>query len=195
MNYYNACIILNLPNVFTDKELKQNYYMKALQYHPDKNMNLDITKKFQEVLDAYNYLNKCCIEKNDMFANENFDDNTNKNEKSLQSYNSSKQYNIIESYKVICDSIIDKIINIKELKYINLRETLYDICIFDLNILNCIWYILKVLTNKKFLNGNKLNRILIETYNFLKLYNNNYRPIYHLERYILYISASIYELL
>ena len=76
-----------------------------------------------------------------------------------------------------------------------MRESLYDICIFDLNIINCIWYILKVLTNKNLLNGNKLNCILIETYNFLKLYNNNYRPIYHLEKYILYIIAVCHELL
>jgi hypothetical protein len=58
MNYYNACIILNLPNVFTDKELKQNYYMKALQYHPDKNLEPEAKQKFQEILEAYNYLSK-----------------------------------------------------------------------------------------------------------------------------------------
>ena len=41
MNYYEACIILNLPDIHTDKELKQNYYIKALQYHPDKNFDPD----------------------------------------------------------------------------------------------------------------------------------------------------------
>ena len=72
---------------------------------------------------------------------------------------------------------------------------LYDICIYNQNIYTCVWYILKTLIIKEKLNKNKLNNILIETYNFLKLYNNNYRPIYHLERYILYISATIHELL
>ena len=28
----------------------------------------------------------------------------------------------------------------------------------------------------------------------LKLYNNNYRPIYHLEKYILYIATIVHDL-
>ena len=104
-------------------------------------------------------------------------------------------YIIIEPYKIICDQVIDKIINIDDLKYLSLREQLYDICIFDLNIINCIWYILKILISKKKLDIKKLNSILLETYGFFKLFNNNYRPIYHLEKYILYITAIIHELL
>ena len=102
---------------------------------------------------------------------------------------------ILENHKIICDKIIDKIINIDDLKYLILRDLLYDICIFDLNIMNCIWYILNTLISKELLDRKKLNNILIETYGFIKLYNNNYRPIYHLERYILYIVASVHELL
>ena len=102
--------------------------------------------------------------------------------------------NIIENHKIICDQIVDKIIDYKNFKFLNLRELLYDICIFDLNILNCIWYILSVLIHKELLNEKKLINILIETYTFFKYYNNNYRPIYHLERYILYIISIIHEL-
>ena len=60
MNYYDACNILGLSNGFCEKELKHNYYVQALQYHPDKNKDKDIDakKKFQEILDAYNYLDK-----------------------------------------------------------------------------------------------------------------------------------------
>lgn len=105
------------------------------------------------------------------------------------------KHQILENYKIICDKIIDKIINIDDLKYLNLRDILYDICIFDLNIMNCIWYILNTLISKELLDRKKLNNILIETYSFIKLYNNNYRPIYHLERYILYIVATVHELL
>ena len=109
--------------------------------------------------------------------------------------NKKNNYTLIELYKIICDQLIDKIINIDDLKFLSLRELLYDICIFDLNIVNCIWYILKVLINKNKLDIKKLNLILLETYSFFKLYNNNYRPIYHLEKYILYITATIHELL
>ena len=99
-----------------------------------------------------------------------------------------------ENYKIICDKIIDKILKFDELKFLNLRDLLYDICIFDLSIMNCISYIINTLINKELLDCKQLNAVLIETYSFIKLYNNNYRPIYHLERYILYIVATVHEL-
>jgi hypothetical protein len=101
---------------------------------------------------------------------------------------------IFEQYKSICDNIIENILNIDTIKFINLREKLYEICIYNHNIYNCILYILKSLIEKEKIDKKKLNNILIETYNFFKLYNNNYRPIYHLERYILYITATVNEL-
>jgi hypothetical protein len=118
-----------------------------------------------------------------------------KNEKNI--YNSivmKNGYDIIENHKIVCDMIIEKILNLDELKFLNLRDMLYDICIYDLNILNCVWYILKTLVINKKINNKKLNIILIQTFDFLKLYNNNYRPIYHLEMYILYIATVIHDL-
>jgi DNA polymerase III delta prime subunit len=106
-----------------------------------------------------------------------------------------KRTGINQPHKVICDNIIEMILNTNNLKFLQLRELLYDICIFDLNIINCIWYILDVLINKTQISDKQLNLILIESYSFFKLYNNNYRPIYHLERYVLYIAAVIHGLL
>ena len=34
--------------------------------------------------------------------------------------------------------------------------------------------------------------ILIKTFSFLQYYNNNYRPIYHLESYIFYLSKKVH---
>ena len=56
MIYHDARIILDLPELFDEKILKQHYYLKALKYHPDKNHDIDANKQFQEVLEAYNYL-------------------------------------------------------------------------------------------------------------------------------------------
>ena len=56
MNYYDACFILDLTTPFNNKELKHNYYVKALQYHPDKNSTDEAKNKFQEALAAYQYL-------------------------------------------------------------------------------------------------------------------------------------------
>ena len=90
--------------------------------------------------------------------------------------------------KNICDNVVSIIINKNQYNYI--RNVLYDILIYNLNIYECVQYIIeKVITNY---NGNKnksivYNNILIQTCNFFKYYNNNYRPIYHLESYILYL--------
>ena len=111
-----------------------------------------------------------------------------------QDKNKSTNINIIENHKIQCDDIIEKIINYEAIEYIKLRESLYDLCIFDQNIMTCIWYILGELIKKNLLDSKKLDSILIETYSFIKLYNNNYRPIYHLEKYILSIVSIIHKL-
>ena len=100
-----------------------------------------------------------------------------------------------QPHKVICDRILEMIVDSNDLKFLQLRELLYDICIFDLNIINCIWYMINVLITKNKLDSKQLNLILLEAYGFFKLYNNNYRPIYHLEKYVLYIAAVINGLL
>lgn len=56
MNYNKACHILNLNNIFSTKELKENYYKQALKFHPDKNIDKDTKKTFQEIQSAYTYL-------------------------------------------------------------------------------------------------------------------------------------------
>ena len=105
-----------------------------------------------------------------------------------------KNYELLIPHKKICDEIIKIILNYNEINFVDLRTTLYDILIYNLNIFECIYYILyelikleKIVT----LNNNNLNLLAI-TYKFLKYYNNNYRPIYHLESYILYLIKFIH---
>ena len=40
----------------------------------------------------------------------------------------------------------------------------------------------------------KVNGILEEWFDMIKLYNNNYRPIYHLERIFYKILVSVHEI-
>jgi DnaJ-class molecular chaperone len=57
MNYEKASEILELPESWTDKDLKTQYRKKALIYHPDKNLEGDTTENFRLVQEAYEYLN------------------------------------------------------------------------------------------------------------------------------------------
>jgi hypothetical protein len=94
-------------------------------------------------------------------------------------------------YKIICDKILKEMININELKFLNFRDLLYDIFIYNLDITDCIWYILTNLIELKKIKKQNMSNILLKTYSFLKYYNNNYRPIYHLESYLFYLISII----
>ncbi len=95
------------------------------------------------------------------------------------------------NYKIICDKIIKTIINPGEIKFLKFRDSLYDILICNLNITDCVWYILSTLIFQNQIKDEKIPEIMIKTYIFFQYYNNNYRPIYHLENYFLYLSSLI----
>ena len=100
---------------------------------------------------------------------------------------------LIHPYKIICDKIINSMININELKFLKFRDLLYDIFIYNLDITDCIWYIISNLVEQNKINPAHMSKILIKTYTFFQYYNNNYRPIYHLENYLFFIVAHIHN--
>jgi hypothetical protein len=95
-------------------------------------------------------------------------------------------------YKIICNKIIQNLININDLQFLKFRDILYDIFIYNLDISDCIWYILSSLVEQKKIKKEYLSNILIKTYCFFQYYNNNYRPIYHVENYLLYLAKLIH---
>jgi len=95
-------------------------------------------------------------------------------------------------YKIMCDKIIKEMVSIDELKFLKFRDLLYDIFIYNLDITDCIWYIISSLIQQNKLQQKDMSVLLIKTYNFLKYYNNNYRPIYHLESYLFYLTSVIH---
>jgi len=99
----------------------------------------------------------------------------------------------IDQNKHICNKIIHQINNYNNLKYMEFRDNIYDIFIYNLDISECVWYILETLLLKKEIT-NDIDKILYKTYSFLKYYNNNYRPIYHLESYLFYLISIIHEI-
>ena len=106
----------------------------------------------------------------------------------------SKVKNIIKINNKICDKILNYIKNYKNINFLDLRDTLYEIFIYNLNIYTCLNYIIYNLVNENYINDKNIYNILLYLFKFLKLYNNNYRPIYHLERFIFYLCIEIHEL-
>jgi hypothetical protein len=85
----------------------------------------------------------------------------------------------IDTQKQVCQKIVEIIKN-QSHQYMELREELYSILIFDLGVENCIWRIISMLQ----LSNEKQLEVVYATIDFLQYFTNNYRPIYHLEKYI-----------
>lgn len=98
----------------------------------------------------------------------------------------------VDVFNVITDSIIRKIINPKEIKIQEFRNELYDLLIYNIEITEVLLYIIQFLLENKFIDTTQSSEILNECYTFLKYYNNNYRPIYHLENIIYFIISKIH---
>ena len=147
------------------------------------------------------------------------------------------------TFNVVCDNIINEILNYETMSMVKLREAIYDILTYNLNVYECIWYIINDLVEnanfhlssqatanlaspsqatekpynfstlrfEKFIfdSGNasvknvnkKINLtdkqvvdIIKETHIFFKYYNNNYRPIYHLENIFYHMITVIHNL-
>jgi len=101
---------------------------------------------------------------------------------------------LMNPHEITCNKIISYILDYKHLNFTALRESCYDILIYHLDVYECVWYIFRYVIKNNMLTGNKINNVSIKMYTFFKYYNNNYRPIYHLENYILYLISEIYDL-
>ena len=94
-------------------------------------------------------------------------------------------------FNIVCDNIIAELMAPSKLSYSSFRDTVYDMLIYNLDVTECIWYILCFLIQSDKLRGKKLSEVLNRCYVFLKYYNNNYRPIYHLESILFYILTKL----
>jgi hypothetical protein len=96
-----------------------------------------------------------------------------------------------DHFNTICDGIIAEITKPEKIIFTNFRDTLYDILTYNLEISETIWYILRELMRRNLLTPANVHDILQQVALSLKYYNNNYRPIYHLESIVYYIITKI----
>ena len=73
-----ALNLLELREPYTRKELRKQYFKKALVYHPDKNNDEHSKETFNNIKDAYTYLDNYLIEEEDgEKENKNYDEGHN----------------------------------------------------------------------------------------------------------------------
>ena len=94
-------------------------------------------------------------------------------------------------HECICNNIIESIENPDTINFLKFRDILYEILIYDLDITECILYILACLIQTEVLNKDNITDVLLKTFIFFQYYNNNYRPIYHLENYMYNLITTI----
>ena len=72
----------------------------------------------------------------------------------------------------------------KNKSFFELRELLYKILVFNIKIHDFLYELLVVLIKNEYIVFSQINNVLKEYTKFVSKYNNNYRPIYHIESYI-----------
>jgi len=171
-------------NNATSIDLKFIIITEELSFMPDNILNCcEIVHVPRPSKTIYN---KCL--KNKLNAHLNLNSITN-----IKNLREQNDIMVLENYKIICDKIIDIIKNIDDLKFLKFRDMLYDILIYNLDITDCVWYILSILIKENKIKQQHISAVLIKTYSFFQYYNNNYRPIYHLESYLFYIATTIHN--
>ena len=92
----------------------------------------------------------------------------------------------------ICDKILDQMNHPEEIKLIEFRNLIYDLLVYNVNIPECIYYIITESIQSGELDECSISEILQYSYTFFKYYNNNYRSIYHLDSMIFFIMNKIH---
>jgi hypothetical protein len=155
--------IINISNIISLKVPCKSKYNKILNNNPLQ-------------YNSNNILNNSIVKPNEYIKNI-------KDKIYLKSleYNKDYLYNI---YNILITNNID---------FVNLRNNLYDLLIYKIDINIFIWDLLELLIINEKINNNTISYILDKTLKFFLQYNNNYRPIFHLENYIIYLLKVINE--
>lgn len=175
-----------------DDELLEIFYS-----YMQKILNSNITIKYIILTEHISFINKNILDICEiLYYNKLTKSNILKKLKNKNNINFVKQDNdttIANLNNKICDNLVHIILN-NNIDYNVIRNLLYDLLIYNLNINESIFYIIENVINlNPDLNNDFISKIFFKTCDFFKYFNNNYRPIYHMENYILYIIDLIHN--
>jgi len=93
--------------------------------------------------------------------------------------------------KNFIDNIMNQILDEGKIDFMLFRENIYNIIVFNIDIFECIYKILFKLAELKKIKQKDMVYLFKELFIFLRRYNNNYRPIYHIEYFLLILHQVI----
>jgi len=207
-SHYKSAIKIKFIILTEHVSFLPNNIIKSFQIinvkRPTKEQYLNLTSSFstdQSKSQVDQFVHKVCTQYNPL--TEQTDENTRTilnniraseiiNCKEIKSFASITNGKLPKDiFNVVCDNIITELISPNKLVYSNFRDVVYDMLIYNLDITECIWYILYFFIKSGNLRGKNLSEVLDRCYVFLKYYNNNYRPIYHLESILFYLLTKL----
>lgn len=197
----NGCFIivcLNFQSIHS--ELLENFYSYMQTFH------LSLIKlKFILVTEELSFINNNIIDRCEIISlpkpsKSKYTKCIKKNDYKIKEINNIKDLlvnnsNTKKNHENICNHLVSSMLNIdNNFNYIQFRDNIYDLLILNMDIHESIWYILKELFKKNKIKKEKTMIITRKLFVFFQYYNNNYRPIYHLESFLLYLISEIHEL-
>ena len=199
-NIINACQVINVKRPFKEQYLHMSSMNKSQTQNTILPISLLNDSEENQSPILKQFINK--ISNNSQNQNMNtmsktlnsIDVNGILNCKEIRSFSMIKNGDFPKDlFNTICDTLIDNIINHDKLSFTGFRDSIYDMLIYNLDITDCICYILYYFIENKSLTPKDISDILNKTYTFLKYYNNNYRPIYHLESILFTFITKIHK--
>tara|TARA_Y100000816_G_C25872925_1_gene455601 strand:+ start:59 stop:616 length:558 start_codon:yes stop_codon:yes gene_type:complete len=94
----------------------------------------------------------------------------------------------IDVYNVFIERYIN-IINDSSNNIQEIRDLIYDVLTFNINIIKFTYYLLNKLENNKIIEMNQ--DILINIFDLFSLYEKHYRPVFHLEKFLVKLLIII----
>lgn len=86
--------------------------------------------------------------------------------------------------RFICNNIIDKITATGKINHLEFRDAVYEIFTCCLNIFDCLSYIIFSMIENGTITRITMPLVFQNALTFIKYYEHNYRPIFHLERFL-----------
>jgi len=175
-----------------------NSYMQSLNHINVKLIYVILTENISFINN--NILNRCQIIPISRPSKKTYEKifNLSSNKKT---YNINNIKNIISGIneleninKKIVDKLIYNIQNYNDINFLEFRDTIYNIFICNLDLSECLHEIITHFVANGSLNNKNIDQVLFKLCKFYKLYNNNYRPIYHLESFLYYLCKVVNEL-